>query len=161
MRSKNIFKILILFLIVTASLTEGCKKYEEGPWISFRSPVKRLYRGYTLEKYTVNGEDSLSLFYDSLGLTFQFFYNDVDYYDLCSLVDFRKDGGWSNLYWRWRLIDSDTKLEVYSANGSTYGTGPFGIDKKPIWEILKFKNKKIWMKTTYNGKEYYIELEGI
>lgn len=86
-------KRLILLALIIAGVFEGCKKYEDGPWLSFRSPIKRLYGGYTHEKYTVNGEDSLSLFYDSLRLTFQFFYNDVDYYNLCSLVDFRKDGG--------------------------------------------------------------------
>jgi len=154
-------KKLILILIVIAAITEGCKKYEDGPWISFRSPIKRLYGVYTLTKYTVNGEDSLSLFNDSLSLKFDFFYNDIDYVDLCLIGSFRKDGKWSQLYLYWKLINDDKTLNVYKSSGSSNGTGPFGNNKIVDWEILKLRNKKIWMKTTYNNKEYHIELESL
>ena len=61
-------KKLILIFIVLAAITEGCKKYEDGPLISFRSVRNRLYGDYTLTKYTVNGVDSLSLYNDSLDI---------------------------------------------------------------------------------------------
>jgi hypothetical protein len=151
-------KKLILILIVIAAITEGCKKYEDGPWISFRSPIKRLYGVYTLTKYTVNGEDSLSLFNDSLSLTFDFYYNDIDYINSCLIGSFRNDGKFTVIYMHWKLINDDKILNVYETLGSTVGTGPFGDNKIADWKILKLRNKEIWMKTTYNNKEYYIEL---
>jgi len=150
-------KTLLILLIITG-ITESCKKYEDGPLISLRSPKDRLYGAYTLTKYTVNGEDSLSLFYDSLGLIFQFFYDDVGYYDVCYIVHNRKDGGWAKLYWHWSFENNEMNLKIDNATGTTVGTGPFGINKKPVWEILKLTNKQIRMKTTYNNKEYFIDL---
>ncbi len=40
MKTKTIRNIFVLALILFTVL--GCSKYEEGPWISFRSPERRL-----------------------------------------------------------------------------------------------------------------------
>jgi hypothetical protein len=37
----------ILFLIIIASITAGCKKYPDGPLISLRSAKGRLFGGHT------------------------------------------------------------------------------------------------------------------
>ena len=68
-------KLLIILIVITA-ITEGCKKYEEGPCFSLRSAKKRLYGTYTLTQYTVNGVDSLSLFNDSLLSTIKIYHED-------------------------------------------------------------------------------------
>ncbi len=151
-------KAYFLILLIILAFPFACK-YEDGPLISFCSPEKRLYGNYTLVKYDVNGEDSLSIFYDSLGLNCRFFYDDVDYLNLYSNYGPRKDGKGCLLFWEWSLINDDKTLKIDKANGTSQGTGPFGVNKTPEWEILKLKNSKIKMKTNYNGKEYLIELE--
>jgi len=151
-------KKLILIIIVLAAITEGCKKYPDGPWISFRSAGKRLYGYYTLTKYTVNGVDSLSLYNDSLSLTFHFFTQHDDYNSYCVVDGERKDGGYSNFVWMWIFIDNNKFIKVHDADGFSIGTGPFGYNILPKFEILRLTNKEFNMKTTYNGKEYYVKL---
>lgn len=145
-------------MLILSGIAEGYK-YDDGPLISLRSPTKRLYGAYTLSTYIVNGEDSLSLFNDSLCLTFSFFYDDVNSKDVCYIVGERKDGHYSELYWSWNLINDNKVLQIYRSVGIIIGTGPFGTDKFPEWEILRLTNNELKMKTTYNGKEYLIELK--
>ena len=152
-------KKLVLLLLVITAITAGCKKYPDGPLISFRSAEKRLYGTSKLTTYTVNGVDSLSLYYDSLCLNFRFWYNDVSYHNDCNIEGRRKDGNLCILIWTWDLINSNKILKVTSSGGGL-GTGPFGNNKTPEWEILELKWNDIKMQTNYNGKEYYIELKG-
>ena len=158
MKTNKTIKKLILILIVLAAITEGCKKYPDGPCISFRSPIKRLYGVYTLTKHTVNGEDSLSLYKDSLGQKFDFFYNDIEDFNSCIISGNRMDGYYCYIKWDWRLVDKNKILQIFNSDGTIIGTGPFGKRKKPEWEIIRLTNKELYMKTTFNGKEYYVEL---
>ena len=153
-------KKLILILIVLAAITEGCKKYEDGPLFSLRSAKNRLYGNYDLTTYTVNGVDSLSLYKDSLGGYILFFYNDINDVNNCLIDGVRKDGLSTSLVWRWQLINKNKTLTISSSHGPdiTNGTGPFGDHKLPEWEILRLTNTEVNLKTNYNNKEYYIEL---
>ncbi len=47
---KIIFSLLITFFLVS------CSKYEEGPYVSFKSPEKRITGIWTLKNYYVNDE---------------------------------------------------------------------------------------------------------
>lgn len=152
-------KKIFLILLVLAALTEGCKKYEDGPCISLRSVKNRLYGSHTLTKYTVDGVDSLSLYYDSLGLAFNFIYDDNSHNNVCIMDGPRKDGYSGDLYWDWELSNNRKILTITATGGYSYGTGPFGMNKTPEWEILRLKFNNIILKTSYNNKEYLIELE--
>ena len=149
-------KKLILFIIVLAAITEGCKKYEDGPLISLRSVKNRLYGDYTLTKYTVNGVDSLSLYNDSLDLIIHSHphQDDSNIYFVFS----GKNESSTGFVMICILINKNKILKALGTSGLPIGTGPFGKDKKPEWEILRLTNKELNMKTTYNGKEYYVEL---
>ena len=160
MNNKNIKKSIILILLVIAGITEGCKKYEDGPWVSFRSAKNRFYGYHTLITYNVNGVDSLSSYYDSLGLKFNFIHDDDYNSNVCIMDGKRKDGLGELLFWYWELSKSKKQLIIKGTSGSSIGTGPFGINKTPEWEILKLKWNDIKMKTNYNNKEYFIELKG-
>ena len=150
-------KKLILFLIIIAGITEGCQKYEEGPWLSLRSAEKRLYGNYTLKQYTVNGVHSLSLFYDSLGLNFEISYDDVNSLNIFKIDGKRKDGHYYPVICTWQLINNNKVLEIKTAYAYT-GTGPFGNNITPEWEILRLTNNEIKLRTYYNNKEYIINL---
>jgi hypothetical protein len=156
-------KKLILFLIVLAAIVEGCKKYPDGPWLSLRTAKGRLYGTHTLTKYTVNGVDSLSLYEDSLSTSFNFYLGSYNGTEVCNMQGLRKDGLGSDLAWYWTLEDHNKSLLVTWAGGDLPGfrcTGPFGAGRCPEWQILKLYHDDIIMQTTYNGKQYLIELTG-
>jgi hypothetical protein len=44
-------------LILATILLVACKKYEEGPTLSLRSKTARVAGNWTLESYTVDGQD--------------------------------------------------------------------------------------------------------
>jgi len=161
MNYKNIFAIIITILLVIAGVSEGCKKYEEGPLLSFRSAKNRLYGKYILTSYSIDGTDSLYSYYDSLSLNFHFYYEDNYGYDICSMLGKRKDGGMSTLVWRWDLINKNKVLKVNYSDGNYPGwsSGPFRNHILPEWEILRLTNKEVKMITNYNSKEYLIKLE--
>lgn len=155
-------KKLILILIVITALIAGCKKYPDGPLISFRTAKGRLYGYHTLTKYTVNGVDSLSRYQDSLCTNFHFYYNEDDGNNYCSMAGRNSfDNYISEFYWIWELEDNNKVLKVTTVgeNPPRYGgTGPFKNNVLPEWKILKLKASDIIMTTTYNGNEYLIEL---
>lgn len=143
-------KKAILILIIIAAIISGCQKYD----------LKKIYGDYTITSYTVNEADSLSLLFDSLCLNVKFYHEDVNDVNRFDIYGSRKDGQFSMLNCRWELLDHSSVLNFYSAQGS-YGTGPFGNNITPEWDILDLTKNEIKMKTNYNEKEYIIELKRI
>jgi hypothetical protein len=158
-------KKIILLLLLMAGIFESCKKYPDGPWLSMRSPLNRLYGSYTITQYNVNGVDSLSLLNDSLYNIIRFSLNENSGLNDCKINGLRNDGNISNLIWSWKLINNDKILKV--TNSSCYagtvgwpsGTGPFLNNVLPEWELLRLTNKEVRMKSIYNNKEYIVRLE--
>jgi hypothetical protein len=148
----------ILIITLTGSFFYfGCK-YEDGPILSLRSAEHRFYGTHILTKYTVNNIDSLTLFNDSLPLNFNFYYCEDCGHDKCDIDGVRKDGQYAGLNFGWYLTNKNKNFEIFTSSGS-WATGPFGHLKKSDWQILKLKSDDIIMKTTYNSKEYFIELK--
>lgn len=139
-----------LILIVLIAIMTGCEKYT----------LNKIYGSYTLTSYTVDGVDSLSLYNDSLGLNFEFYYEDVNSSNVCFIDGNRSDNTYTHIVCVWELLDNNSKLQILTAYGFI-GTGPFGRDKIPEWEILRLTKNELKMKTLYNGKEYIVALEGI
>jgi hypothetical protein len=153
-------KTIILLFLFFGFFASSCQEYPEGPCISFRSAKNRFYGWHTITKYTVNGEDSLGLYYDSLALSFYFYYEDVYNNDQCIITGDRKDGKGCDFVWTWMLTNNNKILKIISAGGSiSKGTGPFKNNVTSEWKILKLKRNDIIMKTDYNNKEYLIELK--
>ena len=142
-------KKIILILLAIAAIASSCEKYN----------LNRIYGYYTLTSYQVNGVDSLSLYKDSLGVNFQFYYEEVNSANGLLIDGNRTDGNYTHVICQWNLKNHFTILEIKTAYGN-YGTGPIGYMRTPEWEILSLKNE-FKMKTTYNGKEYVVELKQI
>jgi len=153
-------KKLLLTLFLLTAIIFGCKKYDEGPSFSFRSAKHRLYGTFKLVQYTVNGVDSLDHYYDSLSLYFCFRNDDDNHHDYCDMFGRRRDGGASYLNWSWELIDKNKILKIKSSGGNPDGcsSGPFRNYVLPEWIILRLTNNELKMKTTFDGKEYLIDL---
>jgi hypothetical protein len=142
-------KKTILILVMMVAVVGGCKR---------ERLFNRIYGRHVLTEYTVDGVDSLSLYKDSLGTEFNFYCDDHAEYDYTEIR------GYSNVYdeklvvWDWVIDGNNKNLTIYNSYSLSFGTGPIGKDKKPKWEILKLTNKEFRMKTTYNGKEYEVNL---
>jgi hypothetical protein len=152
-------KKTILIILVLATVVGGCKKYEEGPCISFRSVTNRLYGEYEITSYTINGEDSLSLYCDSLKNHLEIYFDKADLDINLNIWGTRADGAWRVLLCSCNLTN-DNSIFNFNHCGGDIGTGPFTpISQKIEWEILRLTKKELKMKTTYNGKEYVVDLE--
>ena len=154
-------KKTLLLCLILAAVVCGCKKYEDGPLISFRSAYSRMDGAHTLTKYTVDGVDSLSHFKDSLGTGFNFEHieNHKDMDINIWVCDIGSMAGKHSLGWVWTLTYKHTALKINSSSSESVGTGPFGNNKTPTWSILELKMDVIKMKTDYCGKTYEIELD--
>ena len=155
-------KKTILLSILIAAIFFSCKKYEEGPCISLRSPEKRLIGHYTITAYTIDGVDSLSLFSDSLSTKAEFVryfrYSDITF----SINGRRNDGQFATMNCSCGLVDNNSILHFIGCGSNTIGTGPFKDNIRNInWEILKLTNKDLKFKTLYNNKEYVVVMEKI
>jgi hypothetical protein len=152
-------KRIIIILIAITTIFCGCKKYEEGPCISFRSAYNRIYGEHKLIKYTVDGADSLNQLFDSLGPYFVFKYSRAANVRTCSIGGTRNDGRQSYFVWEWELSDSKKFIRTtVTYDAYDYGVGIFRQKIKPDWKILKLKANDMILTTTYFSKEYLIEL---
>ena len=62
-------------IIVITILFSGCRKYEEGPLISFRSVVHRIEGNWQVTEYISNGIDSLQYYNDSISCKMEIIFN--------------------------------------------------------------------------------------
>jgi len=155
-------KKTVLILVVMAALMSSCKKYEEGPCISFRSAKNRVIGYHTLTKFTVNGIDSLQAMNDKFGLIFHFWHRIDKWYDIDEylLQIVYKVGEAYPFTFSCNFYLGDKNKEIilnYGANllcnncDRGYGDVHF--------KIIKLKNDDIHLKTTLNSTEYFLELE--
>jgi hypothetical protein len=143
-------KKIILILMAITAIVCGCNKTKQI--------MNKIYGDYTLTSYTVNGVDSLSLYKDSLGENFKFYFDDYQEKTFVAIYGQRNDGKEGGLLQTWALINKNT-IEFYPyTSDDDIGTGPFGNHKRPIFEILELKNI-LRLRTNFNEKEYIVELE--
>lgn len=130
-------KWLLSILTVIILLASACKKYEEGPFISFRSRKERVANTWVYNKIIKNGED----------VTNQTIYN-IAYQ---ARYAFTKDGGasvsfvgienFSPIAGHWKFADNDERIFIYFD----------GIESTTSWEILRLKENELWYQLT--GKD--------
>lgn len=62
-----------LLIIAFSGLLIACSKFEDGPAISFRSVMKRIYGTYKIEYFSKNGTDLTSYWDEYYDLKFRFY----------------------------------------------------------------------------------------
>ena len=131
----------------------SCKKYEEGPFITFRSVKNRLIGMWSLVKYTNNGVDSTNIKLKNPSFFYLMYFTDK--YDAVSCLD-GYDNGVNNFYdWTESLKHNKNKYFQfqYSSNGCATSNRkgmisfpPFDSTSKTIeskWKILKLTKKEM------------------
>lgn len=118
-------KVVALFLFagLTCTSLSRCKKYEEGPAISFRSKTARVANTWKVESYTVNGVDRTSTL------------NNINYTET-----YDKDGNYS---YSSTLGSGSGKWEFQSGKEQIKRSGVSGQSSETLI-ILKLKQKEFW-----------------
>jgi len=118
-----------LFAAIIVALTfTACKKYPDGPMLSFRSKTDRLCNTWQVQSATYNGADSTTL-YTSLNYTIQFNKDN-------SVVESVLGSSYSGGTW---AFDSK-KDNILWTDGTVSSL-----------EILKLEKSALWLQETDNG----------
>lgn len=123
-------KILFINLILIIFLFSNCKKYPDGPSISFRSRTERLSNSWHMKQYFENGTDKTNDFNNTFKeycLTIKKNGECTTTYKLFGLVNVSDAGKWS-------FNSNQTGLTfVNNTNNETTN-----------WTILKLKENELW-----------------
>ncbi len=117
---KSSFALLIICAIAVTSI-QSCKKYEEGPAISFRSRSERVANTWRVENYKINGEDYTSL----VSGYSETFTKKGDYNYSWGILDGRGT---------WEFTNKDTEIKLTGNDEQTSRT----------LIILKLEEKEFW-----------------
>ena len=125
---KKFYTVLCTAFVLSLILS-SCKKYEEGPALSFRSRYNRVVNDWDV-KYTFQDRDDYTYFYQDWNVSFtedgRFVITDLD--DRDSTVT--QEGFWS-------LEDDDDNLQL------VFTDPPVNPDRVK-YEILKLKEDELW-----------------
>jgi len=151
-------KRLIITLIIATTLFGACKKYDDGPAISFRTFHSRLYHLWTVEKYIIDGADSTQLFNDSCGCSY--FFN----HQLSDEIRLVARGGKNVQYDISALVDiikhKTIKLRFDFNNNNCKNIGPLCLDAiSYILTITRLTKDELWLESTLNNKNFLIKLK--
>jgi hypothetical protein len=139
--NKSIFSLLTIVLFSTLF---SCKKYDEGPALSFHSKKARLANKWKYNKIYVNKEEK-----------------EIDSDEQQFRLEFDKEGlaiktvsnasGPASFVGSYDLIDHKEKLKT--AFYYTYFGNP--VNDINEYDIIKLKNKELWLKEDkQNGDTY-------
>jgi hypothetical protein len=134
---KKSVSITLFAAIVLAVAFSACKKYPDGPALSFRSKTDRLCNTWKVESYTINGVDSTTS-YTAAEYTIQFNKNN-------SVVETILGASFDNGTW---AFDSK-KDNILLTRSSVVST----------LQILKLEKKELWLQETDNGYTEVLHLE--
>jgi hypothetical protein len=155
-------KLLLLFFISVSLIS--CKRYEDGPSISFRSAEKRLTGKWKVSQIT-NDDKDLTANYYSLGLDqFPFnIYSDWNHQNFISITN--ADGS---------IVAKSILSLNKKKNVMTFGLIPETVSKSiannifsiipPLaagndWKILRLKNDEFWIRTNFDSNNFEIHFD--
>lgn len=129
---------ILLLVIFTISIgITSCKKYEEGPGLSFRSKKQRIANTWKYENYILNGVElagnpqyqTTKVFMSANGEMNTTFINNIT-------------GIASSVNGNWELLDNDTKISI-KQNNVIQGLP----ETTTLYNILKLQNDEMWLRS--------------
>jgi hypothetical protein len=145
---------LYIFILLSIAFLYGCKRYPDGPLISFRSVEGRLEGNWQIAGFTSNGVDSLQYCIDSCGNSMNINMQQANgsYNFLTFSRGFEAD---------WTFSDNKRIMNVSFFPDSVYTASFSGVGFVPIkegcniqWKIVKLELKELEITTTSNGCNY-------
>jgi hypothetical protein len=155
---KLLKKIILLFIAFVFILTASCKKYPDGPLLNIYSKASRIDGTWDVEYFSINGYDSTA-YLKSVGFYGRYkFSNKKDGLELFAMYSaaniYTKVG-----YWKFQNKKKDLYIhfDVYSGLPNV-SLGPYGANDV-VWEIRRLKTHELWLKTVYEGREFYVKFK--
>jgi len=163
----NRFK-LIGFLMIIASC-----KYEDGPLLSLISAETRIAGYYEVDFVTEDGINQMDKI-DTLNINYFYFGIEDSYihYEHAFSVWISDTISYPG-YWTLLSDDSEIYFQTLGCDG-LYSNEPVSLEPLPgflsdgtcalpgpTWTITKLTQKRVWLKTTFNGKDYEVHFKQI
>jgi hypothetical protein len=150
----------------------ACKKYPEGPLISFRSSLKRVVGTWNVDKFYINNGDSTSEYVQKLNCKIEFT-KDINNEGIYIVKLISTDGKILNGYWYLSSPNREHDISfygieiVFDEDTSFKSVGLIGGGSKngysELFSILRLTNREFKFEETssYNnfGKTYLLELK--
>lgn len=140
---KNIVLSSLMFSLVVLAFT-SCRKYEEGPNVSFRTKTARVTNDWRVESAEVNGIEASSDPYWAKQ-KHQFYSNKKYIQTIIDPVTLEA----RTINGTWLLYDNDRKIAITTKDAFT------NKDSTVDWNILKLFNKQFWVRKTDNTVELH------
>jgi len=144
-------------------LMSACSRYEDGPWLSFKSPEKRLLGLWEITQLVVDGVDRISTYReDSVYVRFSIISYDNMY------INIVKEGSSGSQYSSSLLSFEDNKkfmrFELKRLAAYEQYTGPIYNLVPPLeydhqWKILQLKSKEFIIELEEDGVLYRLTFE--
>ncbi len=139
---KNIILVALVTFLVVGFVS--CKKYEQGPGLSFRSKTKRLANSWRIQSVTVNGVERAAepLYAKQKHYIYESGSYIINVIDPITLQA-------EDIQGTWQLYDENRKLAVNRVNYNGVA------DSLEDYQILKLKEKSLWLRKLDNTIEYH------
>ncbi len=158
------FLIKSALFILIGIFPISCKKYEEGPWFSFRGVDNRIEGFWELEYLFINDVDSTAAVKSQLcdGLL-----------ELSIPYQLNHQGEWkispdTNVCKQckgdWAFSKDKKTLYIGRSNTDTCEfnfVGPFLSSNYVNWEIEKLTFKQLWLSTVFNGQNCWAHFKKV
>ena len=155
---KKLKQIALLFIVIAFITSSSCKKYPDGPLLSLHSKEHRIVGTWIVDYYSINGYDSTSYLQGQPYYGKYIFYKrkpDGDDYAEFVLLDnnniYVSDG-------HWFFTNNKKNIDIDQSPLTQFYMNPY-IARAISWEIRRLTVSDLWLKTTYNGKEYFMKLK--
>jgi hypothetical protein len=145
--------ILISFLFMC-----GCKKYDDGPLITFRTPESRIHGVWDVQYLFVNNVDSTYYLKSNPCWTPIEFLEKDEVGD--NLISSEQGHNGCYLYGNWGFQNDNETLELLFTSQGWPPIGMWGFQTTAInWKINKLTSSDLWIETNYNNIYTWVHLE--
>lgn len=142
-------KLSVIIIIISSILFTQCKKYPEGPSISFRSKKERLANTWKISAYKINDVDSTTQ-YTSVYKDYTLTMTKSGSYSISLYITVPVFGNISNTESGIWKLSSDKKELTITPQSVVIGT----LASPTTLQILKLYEKELWLRNfDKNGRK--------
>ena len=160
---KKCFRYFIPLLIAFAYIvTASCKKYPDGPLLNIYPKASRVEATWDVEYFSINGFDSTTYLINQSFYGFYEFSVKTEVEKMIAVYAAKYNSSFFKIgYWEFKNKKNDLHVHFDNNPGiAPASLGPYGANDI-TWEIRRLKINQLWLKTNYQGREFYLKLKKV